>query len=787
MKTNNITRFTALTMALAMICGNAVSCGGKKTTESSAAKELLQNSYKAEPLECSQKFSYVSDIAYSPESKKVYVAATKENEKVSKLFVTDLDFAEFKEVDLGIAENTESFFHTVAGADGSAYVVAAINDYGDFEVPDYDDPDFDYEKFDFEAMDEARTTTYKFCHVGGDGNIIAESNIENIEDHAGSDSYFDSFLPFGKDKFLLTFSGENSKGIAVDADGKIIDDVDIGGFNWIMGGSETADGKTVLCGYTVKGIKLKYMDTEALKPDGNEIDLSDNTVNNIMSIIKGSGDYIIYADTDSGLYGVKADGSCTEIINWTDSDVTNNYGRCVIPLENGEFIIYNSEDSEFSRLTKRDSSEFENTKVITLAMLFDDGTVSESVKKFNKSHDDIRIKTVNYDKYNEYDEEAGKLTNSAAKQLKMDIVAGKAPDMVISYGNSIQLSLASKGVFADMGTFLDSDSDLSRDDLMPNVLSACEVNGKLLSLPATFNIETMAVKKKFFDKENWTFGELKDTYEKMPEDTELTEMTTRAGAFYTLRNALGNCIDYDKGTCNFNTDEFKEILEFCTQFKDDDELMDWYNTASEEEISDYFQDSQTKYKDEKALIYDLYLSDFRDYKLAKQGMFDDDITLVGVPTADGKGGKLSLSNTYSILESSSSKQECWEFIKGAFKEESYENNSYGFPALKSAFDKKVENAEKPRTYTDEDGEEHVIDDSFYINGKEIKIDPLTADEKDYIVNYIKNVDSTELVFTDEIDEIITDCIQAYFKKEKSVDETAELINSKVSILLSEQS
>ena len=787
MKTNNFTRITALTAALALICGNAVSCGNKKASESSTAQELLQNSYKTESIEAGKSFENVFAVSYSPESKKVFIGASAENEKAAKLFVTDLDFADFKEVDLGIDEKSESFFRTAAGSDGSAYVVAAVNDYGDFELPDYEDPDFDYEKFDFEAMDEARVTTYKFYHIDGDGNIVTESDLKDIDKYADKNYYFDSIFPFGKDKFLLTFSGENSKGVAVGSDGKVIDEVDLGAFNWVMGGAETADGKNLLCGYTSKGIKLKYIDTDAMKPDGTDIELKDNSINNIMSLVKGSGDYLIYADTDSSLYGVKADGTCDEIINWTDSDVSNSYGRCIIPLEIGEFIIYNNDENGFMRLTKRDSSEFENTKVITLGMVFDDGTVSEKVKDFNKSRDDVRIKTVNYEKYNQYDEEEGKMLNSADKQLKMDIVSGKAPDMVVSYGNSLVLSLAGKDVFTDLGPLLDSDSDLSRDDILPNVLEACQFNGKIISLPSYFTVNTMAVKKKFFDKENWTFEDLKKTYEKMPEDTELLEFTTRTGAFYTLKNALGNCIDYEKGTCNFNTDEFREILEFCAQFKDDDELMDWYNSASEEEINDFFNDSQTRFKDDKALIYDLYMSDFRDYKVAKQGMFNDDITLVGTPTPDGTGAKLGFSANYAILENSANKQECWNFIKEFFTEESYKNEGYGFPTLKSAFDKKVENAAKPRTYTDEDGEEHVIDDSIYINGKEIKVDPLTDEETKYIVDYVKNIKSTELVITSEIEEIIDECTKAYFKKEKSVDETIELINSKVSILLSEQS
>ena len=76
---------------------------------------------------------------------------------------------------------------------------------------------------------------------------------------------------------------------------------------------------------------------------------------------------------------------------------------------------------------------------------------------------------------------------------------------------------------------------------------------------------------------------------------------------------------------------------------------------------------------------------------------------------------------------------------------------------------------------------------FSINGKEIKIDPLTEDEKKFIVDYVRNVKSANTDLSDEIYEIGNECLKSYFKGEKSLDEAIELLQSKVSILLSEQS
>ncbi|MBQ1518895.1 MAG: extracellular solute-binding protein [Ruminococcus sp.] len=788
----NMTRFTALTAALAIICSSAASCSSEKKKESSTASQLIQNAYKAEPIESDTSFDFVSNVKRVPGSDKVFVTGSEDGFDKEKLYVTDITFSNFTEVDTKLTNNMEMSYKIEPAEDGSLYIFYVKNDYGDMETPDYDDPEFDYDNYDFDALEEARVTSYHFMHLDENGKKLSDNEIKGMDKYIADDSYFSSFNTFGKDKFIASFSSGKETSIAIDKDGNVLDEIASSGFNWIMAMSETSQGDMAVCGYSNNGLCIKLYDTESMKVKDESVSLDNSSLNNIMSLYKGEGEYILYADTDQGLYGIKADGSGDEIINWSDSDISNDYQRIVIPLDNGEYITYLSADeneSGFFRMTKRDASDFENTKVITIASLYNDYEISEMVKKFNKSHDDIRIKTVDYSKYDEYDEDKQHMTNSSERQLKLDISAGQGPDMISTYDTSVVSALAGKNVFADLGEFIDKDSDISRDDIMPNVLKACEYNGKLLSLSPLFNIETRAVKSKYCDKENWTFEDLKKTYEAMPEGSDLfSEITTRKFAFFNVMSALGDCIDYTKGTCNFEADKFKEILEFCSQFRDDDELMKWQDEASEEELSEFYNDSDLKYKDDKALIYNLYLSDFRDYKYTKQGIFNDDITLVGLPTSDGTGAKISFSNSLSILESSDAKDECWNFIKEFFKEDYYSgDNNYGFPSLTKFFEEKAENAMKKRTYTDENGKEHEIDDTTYINGKEIKIDPLTEDERDYIVDYVRNAGAPGNSISEEVFEIISDSIDSYFKNEKSADEVIELINSKVSILLSEQS
>ena len=705
-----------------------------------------------------------------------------------KLFITDTSLTEMNEIEVEFdGEDQPETTYTIAPAgDGTISVLETVNDYGDLEYPDEYDEDFDYE-----ALEEARTTTYKYYNIDIDGNIITKADVEDLAEYAGSDKFYaDQLIPFGKDKYLLClsdYSTGDAHAVAIDMSGEIVGEVDLDGLQWIMSAVEISDDKCLVCGYSTMGVKMKYFDTNELKPDGKEIELADSSVYNITSMIKGDDEYLMYANTMSGLYGIKEDGSCEEKINWADCDLDSTGLLEIIPIDNGEYAVlnYSYEDSEgfFYRLVERDANELENTKIVTIGTLYDDYQVKEMISKFNKEHDDIRLKAVNYEKYYDYDEDSEKVNNTPSRQLKMDIVAGKAPDMIVSYDRSIISSLAGKGVFADLYGLMDD--ELGKDDIIENILKANEYDGKLLSLSPTFYIESYACKTKYCDKENWTFKDLKETYESLPDGMELCELDSNEAVLQIVLPVLAECIDYSTNTCNFDTPELREMVEFCAQFPDTEEIIDWKN-ASDEEMNDFMNEMENKVMEDKSLLSSVYLSEFRDYKRIKEVTFNDDITFVGVPSEDGCGGLINFNQAFSILDSSDAKAECWEFVKEFFTEKAYED-SYYFPTKKSEFDKAVENAMKKRTYTDEDGVEHEIDDVEYINNKQIKLDPLNEEERDFIVNYVKSINKVAPDLSDEVMEMGEECLKYYFKGEKTLDETIELLQSKVSLYLSEQS
>lgn len=806
MKNSLITRSVTGVLAVAMVF-SAYSCGGKKKGDESSSnadsaqtsKDVITHSYSSIDIDTEIPAEYVEQVFLIRDTSQILITGG-DSDGNTKLYLTDVDFSGFNEISLDFQkpENSQSYIRTTVASDGSIYALLTVIDYGDFKIPDYDDPDFDYENFDYEAMNKAAEYSYTLYKLGSDGKIISENPVTNVEEYSEDSEDMRisvrDITACSDGNIILSLSGEEETYCILKEDGEITGKIDTGSdTHWVNYFGTDSDGNVVCAGYGSKGEMLEYIDTEAKKFSDDGISLENSEMSGINSISMGTGEYTLFASTQAGLYGVDKDKKPVEIINWIDSDISGDSVRSVIGLEDGDFIVYlqdyTKNTSGFARLTKRSADEIANQTVITLGMLYSDSAITSRITDFNKSHTDYRIKIADYSKYNEYDDEKEKMINSASKQLKMDIVSGNAPDMIVTYDYSLISELAPKGTFTDLSTYLEKDADLSADDIMPNVLSASKIDGKLYSLSPNFSVATMACKTKFFDKENWTLDEMIDTYHEHPDMQLCRYGNSKEAAFELICGSMvDKFIDYEKAECHFDSDDFKKALEFCNEFPDEDEEIDWDN-ATQDEMEAYWNEQDTLLLNDKALLDTVNLYTFTEYGVAKDAYFNDDITLVGMPSDDGKGAILSFNNSMAVLESSQSKDACWEFIKEFFTEEYQTNDqfSYALPSLVSAFEKKAEESMSKPYYLDEDGKKVEYENTYFINNKEINVKPLTKEQKDFVVDYIKKADKVTGGFSDDVRDIVVEEVTKYFKGEADSQQAVDKIQSRVGILISEQS
>ena len=804
---NKLKRILAGTMAITALL-SATSCfqprERNRIDETSQIQHMLETSYNAIEIDAKFPFTEANLLLPVGDTEKLIASGYIEENGQYKIkgFITDTALTEFTEIDLGIDKNANADYNAsfAAANDGTIYAILTITDFGDFERPNFEDPDFDYESFDYEAMQEAAEYTYKILTIDESGKIITENEITGLKDYvdttdSGGTVFINACFALGYDKLGLSISGGmDSVYVTVDRSGSTSEPIDFGTDEYFHPYGNDRDNNFVYVEYDGNKNVIKTLNTDTMQVSPDVIPVEDGKYFN--TIIKGSGEYRMYLSSSSSLFGMKDDGSTVEIINWVNSDLTGDYIIGLIPIENGEFLVteqnWSTGNTSVYRLTKRDAAEIGNVEVINMAMEYTDPYTVEKVKEFNKTNSDYRITLTDYSEYYEWDEETEKNINTPEKQLKQDIATGKSFDIICMSGaTSVFTNLAKKDALVDLYTFLDKDSELTREDIVPTMLSACEKDGKLVTLSPSFCISTLVCKAKYCDKENWTVGEFIEACNKLPEGMKpLSDNNTKSNIFYYLILDGNNAfINYENATCDFDNPDFINILEFCNQYPNPGEgdEIDWEN-VTDEEMNDYWQKSESAVREDRALLYDAYFNNPRDYARIKQGQIGDEITFVGNPTADGAGTQIHTQMSYGIMENSDNKDACWEFIKEIFDEE-YQNSEqiYDFPALKSAFDKKFDEAMEKPYYIDENGKKVEYDDIYYNGANEITIDPLTQEECDLFEDFIINIKPNTYYYNEEIYNIITEESNAYFAGDKSAEQTAEIIQNRVSILISEQS
>ena len=792
MKRNSKIRVMAVLSAFA-VAFSAVSCGKKKDNkkETKTADQVLSNSYSSKKIESDLELDYVNRMEYVPENGKLYISGSyydvdKEvNHNI--LYCTSRDLTDPVKVEIPNKqpENGRSDITLAPASDGNIWAAFSVADYGDFKEPDDDDENAGDAWM--EMMENAQYS-YFLKKYDFEGKELMSAEIKGINDYLETVDYgvfFQGLTETGSGDLILRVSSMQEVSVMISPDGTCkgkleLDEMDI------YYSAAAADGRIAAIGYEDDDTKLRYIDPETLEADGDAVEAGELN-SGAMEFLKGTGDYNIYFSSSVALYGVTKDGKIKEAVNWVDSDISGGNVRCVAPLDNGEFLIYTytMDGYCFYVLTPRDKNELKDTKVVTVALMYADSDITDKISEFNKQNNGYRITVEDYSQYSEYDSKTETILNSPSKQLRLDILAGKEPDMIVTYDYSVISALAASDVLTDLYSLLDKSEDLSRDDIMPNILKAGEIEGSLCSISPFFDVLTLTARTEFTGKEGWTFDEMIETYDKHKDKMTLTSMDSREYAMSLFVYQCSDFVDYANGTCSFDSPEFIKLLEFCNQFPSSEEKF-----AEDDSDSGFFvdyDDGTLNLRNGKTLLSELYMSNPRDYAYEKQGRFGTDMTMVGYPGKSGNGGRLSLQNSFAVLESSPNKDVCWDFINMFFAKEYDSNKMWSFPSTVSAFEQCMkESMEKPY-YMDENNKKVEYDDTFYVGDKEIPIKPLTQEEVDYLTDYIKNTTVISGNYSEDVRTIMEEEVEAYFAGEKTAEEAAAMIQNRAGLLISEQS
>lgn len=374
----------------------------------------------------------------------------------------------------------------------------------------------------------------------------------------------------------------------------------------------------------------------------------------------------------------------------------------------------------------------EGKSVVNVALISGEGTAIDDgvLRELNDSQSLFEYRAVPY-------------AQEDIQRFETELALGLAPDLVLFSDN---IDTASP-LFDDLYPYIDADSQLKRTGFLPHFLEALSDGGELKQLWDQTWIGTVVARS----------SDVGDGRGLSPADyNRIAEENDRyASVFQSYMNgkellkrvaALGiaSCVDKEKGTCNFATSAFRDLLA-------------WTKTVGPEFIESTDED-EVREADRvvlmPALIRQVANVTLRDSVFGEKGVY------VGYPNgADGYSYYCRNTETglsMAIPAASANKAGAWAFIRHRLSlDKQMEAGGEGLPVLREAAEK------------------------------------LAAQELDRAgrTAYEQLLDRTRYAMSyadEDLRQLITDCAQTYLTDGKTVAETVNLIQSKAGIYIAQR-
>lgn len=409
-----------------------------------------------------------------------------------------------------------------------------------------------------------------------------------------------------------------------------------------------------------------------------------------------------------------------------------------------------------------------DTKVLTLAVFQNSSQLQEAnllqwVNLYNENHSDIKIEIVNYlNKYPDLDD--------ALNQIKIEINAGKGPDM-INFGTEYSPIDASCGMMTDLYPYLQNDESFDKQDFYYNILEAFEVGNSLYALVPGYKIDSYTtVNKELANLEKMDIKDLVNAYNMLDKESILFPGETKKAVFGMIcYGSLENYIDWDEGTCNFDSESFRDILHFSNQFPLYLNISDDYSPKK-------------IIAEGHALLYPVSIDNVYEPTGIRM-LYGKTPAYIGYPFDSGYGSMAAITDiAIGISSTSRNKEAAWQFIKSLLDSEFQDNIQTGLPLRVSSLEQKLKNALRPEY--DANGEK-IAKKSLRFDGEEpVNIYEISGEDAETLKLIISKIEYNAAVDYN-LYYIMLEEIDYLFNDSRSVEDVAKIIQNRASIYISE--
>ena len=617
--------------------------------------------------------------------------------------------------------------------------------------------------------------SYIFLRMDAQGGILSETKLDwDPDSNEGDWIDFNSAILDGEGRLVVT--GQQSVYV-FSSDGSLSGKIELE--DWASGAVLLADGRPAVFFGGPRGIQLTILDLENMQL-GESMDL-EQWPNKCFT---GAGDYACFYASGTRLYGVKqADGSNVEILNLLDCELTAETLLFLQAKEDGSFRACSGENGIYSMvdISQVPRSSLPEKRELVLGTMGNPDSVLSQVLRFNRSHEDIRIKVVDYSEG--FDYESGDV--NPFTKLSTEILTGSMPDLLCLDGLPYE-QFAAKGLLEDLNPWLDQDGELKRTDFLPSVLKAQEFSGGLYQIASGFQVYTVIGASSVVGEEpGLSISEMQEALAAMPEGCTLfgpsvsrDEMLVRC-----LYVDMDSYVDWSTGTCDFDNDDFCELLNFCATFP---------AQADYSAGSDYGRAASGQ-----QMLLEEYISSLEDLGYADQ-YFGGKVTYVGFPTRSGGGSILVLNNAFGMSAACPDKAAAWDFLR-SFLTADYQRNQYILPLRQDVFDEQLADAMRIEYEMDANGQPRLDEKWEKIpisrggmgtageDGEMFSFEfyGLTREQADRFLAMLE-IAQPFPNFNNTVFEMVQNEAAPFFAGERSAEDTARIIQSKVSLYMAEQ-
>ncbi len=490
----------------------------------------------------------------------------------------------------------------------------------------------------------------------------------------------------------------------------------------------------------------------------------------------------VFVYTDRDVYRCSAQSGAVELLTSWDvygiqPELDPTQALYHYPQDASMHFLRIAGETGITALAVIDQAELAKLPTITVAVSDETSPVSrlrQAINAYNAANNGYRLKVV------DYSSDAARTAgfDDGYQMLLQHLADGTAPDVWALTNFGDLTALVRDGALVDIYSFIDSDPELSRQDLLPGVLAAGQYGDTLPFVTTDFTVETLVGDADVVGTDiGWTWDKYEAITAAYP-DALPVQNWGRNGLLRNLVDAAGSrFIDRQNRLAHLDSEEFVRAL--CAS-------AEWL-----EQWPDALQDPRPALAQRQALLRYETISRFRDMRVL-EFTFDGAVSFKGFPGSAGDSGAL-VRPMYQvgILSTCSDTAAAWSFVRTLLLPGYQDKLEDSFPVRIDSLQLAAQRAQQPAVFERAGNLSypHYATPAYPINDTDMDMDAyfregISAEQAEQVMQLLQSLDTLTLVDY-SFSGAAVDELPAFYSGERTAEQTAAAIQANLQALLNE--